>query len=50
MADDFGKKIMVAAAASIKRELQARFSAIRDPATGEFPTVIVEGVHANFER
>jgi hypothetical protein len=41
--NDFGKKLMDGMIAAVKRELQARFSSIRHPETGEFPTVIVEG-------
>jgi len=41
--NDFGKKLMDGIISSVKRELQGRFSSIRHPETGEFPTVIVEG-------
>jgi hypothetical protein len=40
---DFAKDIEAAAIESIKAQLQERFSAIRHPETGEFPTVIVHG-------
>ncbi len=40
---DFGKQIRDGIISAAKRELQQRFSAVRHPETGEFPTVIVEG-------
>ncbi|TIP78709.1 MAG: toll/interleukin-1 receptor domain-containing protein, partial [Mesorhizobium sp.] len=40
---DFAKDIESAALESIKEQLRERFSAIRHPDTGEFPTVLVLG-------
>jgi hypothetical protein len=48
--NDFGKKLMDGMVAAVKRELQARFAAIRHPETGEFPTVIIEGDQLNDMR
>ena len=42
-ANSFAKDLEKAAIESIKDELRERFSAIRHPDTGEFPTVIVHG-------
>jgi hypothetical protein len=42
-AGDFAKDIEAAAIETIKEELRERFSALRHPDTGEFPTVLVHG-------
>ncbi|NGN45246.1 toll/interleukin-1 receptor domain-containing protein [Mesorhizobium sp. CGMCC 1.15528] len=42
-AGEFSKDLMSAAVDGIKEQLQERFSAIRHPETGEFPSVIVHG-------
>lgn len=40
---DLQKALMQQAAKLVGKEMQARFSAIRHPQTGEFPTVVVRG-------
>lgn len=40
---DFGKALRKSVVATVSEELRRRLGAIRDPATGEFPTVIVRG-------
>jgi hypothetical protein len=42
-AKDIEEALHAAALDSVKRQLHDRFSALRDPDTGEFPTVIVDG-------
>jgi hypothetical protein len=42
-ADSFAADLQKAALDSVKAQLRERFSAIRHPATGEFPTVLVHG-------
>lgn len=42
-AEDFAKDFEEAAIDNIKEQLRERFSAIRHPDTGEFPTVLVLG-------